>query len=63
MASNIQFLACVYYYVRGDNLFVSQPYSKMPWLYWGEEIGYTEMTRKQFTALVIKGEIVKIGEL
>jgi hypothetical protein len=61
--TNIQFLRCVYYYVKGDSLFISPPYEKKPWLFWGDELGYTELTRKQFTSLVIAGAIVKIGEL
>jgi hypothetical protein len=60
--TNIQFLRCVYYYVDGNALFISPPYEKKPWLDWGGEL-YTEMTRKEFTSLVLSGHIVKVGEL
>ncbi|MBF31896.1 MAG: hypothetical protein CL529_12065 [Aequorivita sp.] len=61
--TNIAFYELVYFYPRGGNIFTTRPYDKTPLLYWGEEIGHTEMTRKQFTALVLNGEIVRIGEL
>lgn len=59
---NISFLQHVYYYPQGNTIFITKPYED-PVLYWGEEIGYTEMTRKEFTSLVLNGDIVKIGEL
>ena len=60
---NIAFLKHVYFYPKGGNIFIVSPYDETPLLFWGEDIGYTEMTRKQFTALVISKDIVKIGEL
>lgn len=60
---NIAFLKHIYYYLKGNNLFTVSPYDSKPLLYWGEEIGHTEMTREEFTALVLLGEVVKIGEL
>lgn len=60
---NIAFYELVYYYVRGDKLFTTKPYQSTPHLYWGEEIGWTKMERKEFTLLVLAGELVRVGEL
>lgn len=60
---NIAFLKTIYYYPKGDNLCLSPPYDSCPWLYWGEALGFTEMTRKQFTACIINGDLVRICEL
>lgn len=60
---NIAFLQVIYYYPKGGNLFLSPPYDSTPWLFWGKVLGYTEMTRKQFTACIINGDIIRICEL
>lgn len=60
---NIQFLQCVYYYVDGGTFFTSKPFGENPWLFWGKEVGYTEMTRREFISLTLKGHIIKICDL
>ena len=60
---SIAFLQVVYYYPKGANLFLSPPHDEAPWLFWGDKLGYTEMTRKQFTAFIVNGDLVRICEL
>jgi len=61
--TSIAFLHLVYYYPKGNSIFITKPFDKKPTLFWGESIGWTEMERKDFTALVLSGDIVRIGEL
>jgi hypothetical protein len=61
--TNISFLYLVYYYTKGNSIFITKPYDEKPMLFWGENIGWTEMERKDFTSLVLSGVIVRIGEL
>lgn len=61
--TNIAFFKTVYYYPKGGNLFLAPPYDSHVVLDWGKQLGFTEMTRKQFTACIINGDIIRICNL